>query len=188
MLVVCGLRVGSVLGAVGLNGYVFNCAGQARFTSAVQFIGTDSAISLNNGSKLTFNKNGSTRRYTPDATEGLSMAHNNFVAVSAGDVSNASNQYFMCDGLVNKTIFHNPVDVLCKIFIRMLMLIVIILILLAMVNYTSCELYRYVNAFSSFDMRNSVANSSIRFVCGDPAVQSNIVGAVNTFMLKLVER
>ena len=28
-------------------------------------------------------------------------------------------------------------------------------------------------------MRNSDANSSIRFICGDPAVQSNIVGAVN---------
>ena len=38
------------LGAVGVNGYVLNCAGQARFTSAVQFIGTNSAISLNNGS------------------------------------------------------------------------------------------------------------------------------------------
>ena len=44
---------------------------------------------------------------------------------------------------------------------------------------TNCELYRYVSAFSSFDMRNSDANSSIRFICGDPAVQSNIVGAVN---------
>ena len=33
--------------------------------------------------------------------------------------------------------------------------------------------------FSSFDMRNSDANSSIRFICGDPVVQSNIVGAVN---------
>ena len=28
-------------------------------------------------------------------------------------------------------------------------------------------------------MRNTDANSSIRFICGDPAVQSNIVGAVN---------
>ena len=40
------------------------------------------------------------------------MAHNDFVAVSVGDVSNAANQYFMCDGLVNKTIFDEPVDVL----------------------------------------------------------------------------
>ena len=28
-------------------------------------------------------------------------------------------------------------------------------------------------------MRNTDANSSIRFICGDPAVQSNIVGADN---------
>ena len=41
---------------------------------------------------------------------------------------------------------------------------------------TNCEVYRYVSAFSSFDMS---ANSSTRFICGDPAVQSNIVGAVN---------
>ena len=33
--------------------------------------------------------------------------------------------------------------------------------------------------FSSFDMRNTDANSSIGFICGDPAIQSNIVGAVN---------
>ena len=44
---------------------------------------------------------------------------------------------------------------------------------------TNCELYRYVSAFSSFGMRNTDANSSTRFICGDPAVQSNIVGAVN---------
>ena len=44
---------------------------------------------------------------------------------------------------------------------------------------TNCELYRYVSAFLSFDMRNTDANSSIRFIGGDPAVQSNIVGAVN---------
>ena len=79
-------------GAVGVNGYVLNCAGQARSTSAVQFIGTDSAISLNNGSYLKYYNNGSIRRYTPDAIEGLYMAHNNFVAASVGDVSNASNQ------------------------------------------------------------------------------------------------
>ena len=169
------------LGAVGVNGYVLNCAGQARFTGAAQFVGTNSAISLNNGSYLNFNNNGSIQRYTPDAIEGLYMAHNNFVAVSVGDVSNASNQYFMCDGLVNKTIFNKPVDVLGNIYTN------------ADVNCdniniatdgkltidTNCELYRYVSAFSSFDMRNTDANSSIRFICGDPAVQSNIVGAVN---------
>ena len=168
------------LGAVGVNGYVLNCAGQARFTDAVQFIGTDKAISFNNGSYLNFNNNGSIRRYTPDATEGLYMTHNDFVAVSVGDVSNASNQYMMCDGLVNKTIFSKPIDVLGNIYTN------------AAVNCdnvnidtdgkltidTNCELYRYVSAFSSFDMRNSDANSSIRFICGDPAVQSNIVGAV----------
>ena len=59
------------LGAVGVNGYVLNCAGQASFTSAVQFMGTNSAISLNNGSYLNFSNNGSIRRYTPDAIEGL---------------------------------------------------------------------------------------------------------------------
>ena len=104
------------LGAVGVVNYVLNCAGQARFTSAVQFIGTDSAISLNNGSYLNFNNNGSIRRYTPDATEGLYMAHNNFVAVSVGDVSNSSNQYFMCDGAVSKTIFNKPVDILGDVY------------------------------------------------------------------------
>ena len=169
------------LGAVGVNGYVLNCAGQARFTGAVQFMGTDKAISFNNGSYLNFNNNGSIRRYTPDAIEGLYMSHNDFVALSVGDVTNASNQYMMCDGLVNKTIFSKPIDVLGNIYTN------------AAVNCdnvnidtdgkltidTNCELYRYVSAFSSFDMRNSDANSSIRFICGDPAVQSNIVGAVN---------
>ena len=119
--------------------------------------------------------------YTPDAIEGFYMHHPNFVAVSVGDVTNASNQYFMCDGLVNKTIFSKPIDVLGTIYTN------------ADVNCdnvniandgkltidTNCELYRYVSAFSSFDMRNTDANSSIRFICGDPAVQSNIVGAVN---------
>ena len=58
---------------------------------------------------------------------------NNFVAVSVGDVSNASNQYFRCDGVVNKTIFNNLL--MCQvIFIQMLMRIVIMLILLLMVN------------------------------------------------------
>ena len=119
--------------------------------------------------------------YTPDATQGFYIHHPNFVAVSVGDITNASNQYMMCDGLVNKTIFSKPIDVLGNIYTN------------ADVNCdnvniatdgkltidTNCELYRYVSAFSSFDMRNSDANSSIRFICGDPAVQSNIVGAVN---------
>ena len=169
------------LGAVGVNGYVLNCAGKSRFTDAVDFIGTDKAVNLNNGSYLNFNNNGSIRRYTPDAIEGLYMSHDDFVAISVGDVTNASNQYMMCDGLVNKTIFSKPIDVLGNIYTN------------ANVNCdnvnidtdgkltidTNCELYRYVSAFSSFDMRNSDANSSIRFICGDPAVQSNIVGAVN---------
>ena len=119
--------------------------------------------------------------YTPDAIEGFYMHHPNFVALSVGDITNASNQYMMCDGLVNKTIFSKPIDVLGNIYTN------------ADVNCdnvniatdgkltidTNCELYRYVSAFSSFDMRNSDANSSIRFICGDPAIQSNIVGAVN---------
>ena len=119
--------------------------------------------------------------YTPDAIEGFYMHHPNFVALSVGDITNASNQYMMCDGLVNKTIFSKPIDVLGNIYTN------------ASVNCdnvniatdgkltidTNCELYRYVSNFSSFDMRNSDANSSIRFICGDPAIQSNIVGAVN---------
>ena len=119
--------------------------------------------------------------YTPDAIEGFYMHHPNFVACSIGDITNASNQYFMADGLVGKTIFSKPIDVLGNIYTN------------ADVNCdnvniatdgkltidTNCHLYRYVSAFSSFDMRNSDANSSIRFICGDPAVQSNIVGAVN---------
>ena len=59
------------LGAVGVAGFVLNCAGQARFTGAVQFVGTDNAISLNNGSFFNFNNTGSVRRYTTDATEGI---------------------------------------------------------------------------------------------------------------------
>ena len=107
--------------------------------------------------------------YIPDAIEGFYMHHPNFISLSLGDITNASNQYMMCDGLVNKTIFSKPIDVLGNIYTN------------ADVNCdnTNCELYRYVSAFSSFDMRNSDANSSIRFICGDPAVQSNIVGAVN---------
>ena len=169
------------LGAVGVNGYVLNCAGKSRFTDAVDFIGTDKAVNLNNGSYLNFNNNGSIRRYTPSSIEGLYMSHDDFVAISVGDITNASNQYMMCDKLINKTIFSKPIDVLGNIYTN------------ADVNCdnvniatdgkltidTNCELYRYVSAFSSFDMRNSDANSSIRFICGDPAVQSNIVGAVN---------
>ena len=169
------------LGAVGVNGYVLNCAGKSRFTDAVDFIGTDKAVNLNNGSYLNFNNNGSIRRYTPSSIEGLYMSHNDFVSISIGDITNASNQYMMCDGLVNKTIFSKPIDVLGNIYTN------------ADVNCdnvniatdgkltidTNCELYRYVSAFSSFDMRNTDVNSSIRFICGDPAVQSNIVGAVN---------
>ena len=112
------------------------------------------------------------------------MTHNDFVAVSVGDVSNASNQYFMCNGLVNKTIFNKPVDVLGNIHTN------------TDVNSenvnidtdgkltigTNCHLYRYVSAFSFFGMRNSDANSSIRFICGDPAVQPNIVGADNILL------
>ena len=94
-------------GAVGANGYVVNCAGQARFTGAAQFVGADSAICLNNGSYLNLNNNCSIRKYAPDAIEGLYMTQNDFVAVSVGDVSNAANQHFMCDGLVNKPFLIN---------------------------------------------------------------------------------
>ena len=103
------------LGAVGVNGYVLNCAGQARFTGAVQFLGTDSAISLSTGSFLNFNNNGSIRKYMPDSTEGLYMTHNDFVAIGFGDITNASNQYVFFDGLVNKTKNKN-VDVLGNIW------------------------------------------------------------------------
>ena len=119
--------------------------------------------------------------YTPDAIEGFYIHHPNFLACSIGDITNASNQYFMADGLVGKTIFSKPIDVLGNIYTN------------ADVNCdnvniatdgkltidTTCHLYRYVSAFSSFDMRNTDSDSSIRFICGDPAVQSNIVGAVN---------
>ena len=43
--------------------------------------------------------------YTPDAIEGFYIHHPNFVACSVGDITNASNQYFMADSLVGKTIF-----------------------------------------------------------------------------------
>ena len=109
--------------------------------------------------------------YTPDAIESFYIHHPNFVACSVGDITNASNQYFMADGLVGKTIFSKPIDVLGNIYTN------------ADVNCdnvnidtdgkltidTNCELYRYVSAFSSFDTRNSDANSSIRSICGDPA-------------------
>ena len=54
--------------------------------------------------------------YTPDAIEGFYIHHPNFVACSVGDITNASNQYFMCDGLVNKTIFNKSIDVLGNIW------------------------------------------------------------------------
>ena len=44
------------------------------------------------------------------------MAQNNFVAGSVGDVSNSSNQHFMCDSAVSKTIFNKPVDVLGDVY------------------------------------------------------------------------
>ena len=44
------------------------------------------------------------------------MAHNNCVAVSVGDVSNASIQYFMCDGAVSKIILNIPIDVLGDVY------------------------------------------------------------------------
>ena len=77
------------------------------------------------------------------------MSHDDFVAISVGDITNASNQYMMCDGLVNKTIFSKPIDVLGHIYTN------------ADVNCdnvniatdgkltidTNCELNRYVSAF-----------------------------------------
>ena len=36
--------------------------------------------------------------YTPDAIEGFYIHQNNFVSISIGDISNASNQFMMCDG------------------------------------------------------------------------------------------
>ena len=45
--------------------------------------------------------------YTPDAIEGFYIHHPNFVAVSVGDITNASNQYMMCDGLVKKQFLVN---------------------------------------------------------------------------------
>ena len=54
--------------------------------------------------------------YTPSATEGFYIHHPNFLACSIGDITNASNQYFMCDGAVSKTIFNKAVDVLGDVY------------------------------------------------------------------------
>ena len=54
--------------------------------------------------------------HTPAATEGFYVHHPNFVACSIGDITNSSNQYFMCDGAVSKTIFNKPVDVLGEVY------------------------------------------------------------------------
>ena len=84
------------------------------------------------------------------------MARNHFVALRVGGVSNASTQYTMCDGFVNKAIFCKPADVLGNIKTN------------ADVNcddvnigtdgeltiHTNCELYRSGSALSSFDSLN----------------------------------
>ena len=54
--------------------------------------------------------------HTPAATEGFYIHHPNFLACSIGDITNASNQYFMCDGAVSKAIFNKPVDVLGDVY------------------------------------------------------------------------
>ena len=54
--------------------------------------------------------------HTPAATEGFYIHHPNFVACSIGDITNSSNQYFMCDGAVSKTIFNKPVDILGDVY------------------------------------------------------------------------
>ena len=54
--------------------------------------------------------------HTPAATEGFYIHHPNFLACSIGDITNSSNQYFMCDGAVSKTIFNKPVDVLGDVY------------------------------------------------------------------------
>ena len=54
--------------------------------------------------------------YTPSATEGFYIHHPNFLACNIGDITNASNQYFMCDGAVSKTICNKPVDVLGDVY------------------------------------------------------------------------
>ena len=54
--------------------------------------------------------------HTPAATEGFYIHHPNFVACSIGDITNSSNQYFMCDGAVSKTIFNKAVDILGDVY------------------------------------------------------------------------
>ena len=54
--------------------------------------------------------------HTPSATQGFYVHHPNFVACSIGDITNSSNQYFMCDSAVSKTIFNKPVDVLGDVY------------------------------------------------------------------------
>ena len=54
--------------------------------------------------------------HTPAATEGFYIHHPNFVACSVGDITNASNHFFLADGLVGKTIFNKPVDVLGDVY------------------------------------------------------------------------
>ena len=54
--------------------------------------------------------------HTPSATQGFYVHHPNFVACSIGDITSSSNQYFMCDGAVSKTIFNKPVDVLGDVY------------------------------------------------------------------------
>ena len=54
--------------------------------------------------------------HTPSATEGFYIHHPNFVACSIGDITNSSNQFFLADGLVGKTIFNKPVDVLGDVY------------------------------------------------------------------------
>ena len=54
--------------------------------------------------------------HTPSATQGFYVHHPNFVACNIGDITNSSNQYFMCDGAVSKTIFNKPVDILGDVY------------------------------------------------------------------------
>ena len=54
--------------------------------------------------------------HTPSATEGFYIHHPNFVACSIGDITNSSNQFFLADGLVGKTIFNKPVDILGDVY------------------------------------------------------------------------
>ena len=54
--------------------------------------------------------------HTPSATQGFYVHHPNFVACSIGDITNSSNQFFLADGLVGKTIFNKPVDILGDVY------------------------------------------------------------------------